>query len=164
MLRGVVRRILARRGLPLDLEEDLLQDIFVSLLKDDCAALADWDPDRGTLDAYLRFYARSRAIDQLRRRRDVAVDERRLSAAVERDRPPAAEGAWLDDALGRYRAECTEEDWRFLLAVVEGRETAELESVFALSTAAVYKRKQRLRDRLLEIRRMSTEKPAEGGA
>lgn len=152
MLRGVVRRILLRRGLALDLEEDLLQDVFVSVLKDNCAALAAWDADRGSLDVYLRQFARSRAIDQIRRLgRDIATDDEQLTVVAERRSPPVPEAAWLDEALDRYRAECTDEDWRVLLAVIEGRETAEIEAMFGLSTAAVYKRKQRLRDRLLEL-------------
>lgn len=152
MLRGVVRRILLRHGLSPDLEEDILQDIFVSLLRDDCAALASWDPARAPLDTYLRLWARSRAVERLRARgRDIATDEARLAALVDGGLK-AEDLAWLDEALRRYRAECKEDDWQFLVAVSGGHETAELQAMFGLKSDAVYKRKQRLRDRLLAIK------------
>jgi len=80
---GFVRRyggliIAAVRGVapaPVDVE-DLTQDVFVRLCKDDFRLLRTYDPSRAGLSTWLTIVARSTARDALRRRRldSVAID------------------------------------------------------------------------------------------
>lgn len=71
--------------------EDLTQDVFVRLCKDDFRLLRSYDPMRASLSTWLTIVARSTARDALRRRRADAVPidsvpEGRL--AVEPVEPP----------------------------------------------------------------------------
>jgi len=52
--------------------EDVIQEVFLALIRDDCG----YDPERGTLAGYLFGIARKLVLRQLERRRtDVALDE-----------------------------------------------------------------------------------------
>ncbi len=53
--------------------EDLTQDVFVRLCKDDFRLLRSYDPARASLSTWLTIVARSTARDALRRRRAEAV-------------------------------------------------------------------------------------------
>ena len=53
--------------------EDLTQDVFVRLCKDDFRLLRSYDPTRAALSTWLTIVARSTARDALRRRRPEAV-------------------------------------------------------------------------------------------
>ena len=53
--------------------EDLTQDVFVRLCKDDFRLLRSYDPARAALSTWLTIVARSTARDALRRRRTEAV-------------------------------------------------------------------------------------------
>ena len=53
--------------------EDLTQDVFVRLCKDDFRLLRSYDPARAALSTWLTIVARSTARDALRRRRSDAV-------------------------------------------------------------------------------------------
>lgn len=75
-LRGVGERAAA---------EDVRQQVFAELWE----RRASYDPDRGTVRAWVMTIARSRTIDHLRRRVPTADTE-----AVERARAPAAGGAF----------------------------------------------------------------------
>jgi len=79
--------------------EDLTQDVFVRLCKDDFRLLRSYDPARAGLSTWLTIVARSTARDALRRRRVEAVPldavaEARLAVApvepVERVKLPEA--------------------------------------------------------------------------
>src|ERR1039458_8876167 len=51
--------------------EDVIQEVFLALIRDDCG----YDPERGTLSGYLFGIARKLVLRQLERRRtDVALD------------------------------------------------------------------------------------------
>lgn len=76
--------------------EDLAQEVFVRLLKDDAKLLRAYDPHRASLPTWLTIVARSAAIDRLRRQRPPAhsLDDRFQTAATidpprERIRIPA---------------------------------------------------------------------------
>lgn len=77
---GFVRRyggliVAAVRGIapvPGDIE-DLTQDVFVRLCKDDFRLLRSYDPARASLSTWLTIVARSTARDALRRRRPDSV-------------------------------------------------------------------------------------------
>jgi RNA polymerase sigma factor (sigma-70 family) len=53
--------------------EDLTQDVFLRLCKDDFRLLRSYDPARAGLSTWITIVARSTARDALRRRRPVAV-------------------------------------------------------------------------------------------
>ncbi len=67
--------VAAVRGLapPTGEIEDLTQDVFVRLCKDDFRLLRSYDPARAALSTWLTIVARSTARDALRRRRAEAV-------------------------------------------------------------------------------------------
>ena len=63
---AVGRVFKGRRGVPL---EDVVQDVFVRLVRDDFRILRQFDPVRASLPTYLAIVAGSTARDQLRRKR-----------------------------------------------------------------------------------------------
>ena len=71
VIMAAVQRILSARGLAPDQQkaEDISQDVFVRLIKDDFRLLKTYDPSRASLPTWLTIIARSSAIDSLRRRR-----------------------------------------------------------------------------------------------
>lgn len=99
-LLGVMLRILRRRALA----EETLQEVFVSIWQ----GAARYAPDRGRPRAWLYSIARYRAIDALRRERDV------LDASVDAERLIDPQSAEADDSIvsGRLAAalaRCLEE-------------------------------------------------------
>ena len=72
----VVRQTFGRYGLrgdPHDME-DVGQEVFIRLSKQDFALLKKFDPERAKLTTFLRVVASSTAIDWLRRRRPLSED------------------------------------------------------------------------------------------
>jgi len=72
----VVRQTFGRYGLrgdPHDME-DVGQEVFIRLSKQDFALLKKFDPERAKLTTFLRVVASSTAIDWLRRRRPQSED------------------------------------------------------------------------------------------
>ena len=72
----VVRQTFGRYGLrgdPHDIE-DVGQEVFIRLSKQDFALLKKFDPERAKLTTFLRVVASSTAIDWLRRRRPQSED------------------------------------------------------------------------------------------
>ena len=65
--------VAAVRGLAPGETDDLTQDVFVRLCKDDFRLLRSYDPARASLSTWLTIVARSTARDALRRRRAEAV-------------------------------------------------------------------------------------------
>ena len=68
---GAVRRTLRLRVAQVKSAEvqDVAQDVFVRLLRDDYRLLRTYDPQRAALSTWLTIVARSVALDHLRRRR-----------------------------------------------------------------------------------------------
>ena len=98
----VVRQTFGRYGLhgePHDIE-DVGQEVFIRLSKQDFALLKKFDPERAKLTTFLRVVASSTAIDWLRRRRPQSediddhagalADERSLRAFDAIDQPDTA--------------------------------------------------------------------------
>lgn len=81
LLHGVAMRTLRARGAGNDREaaRDVVQDIFLRLVKDDFRLLKTFDASRASLPTWLTVVARSTAIDSLRRpsptRDGVELDE-----------------------------------------------------------------------------------------
>lgn len=69
LMHGVALRTLRARSANIGLEEarDVVQDVFVRLVKDNFRLLATFDPARASLATWLTVVTRSAAIDHLRR-------------------------------------------------------------------------------------------------
>ena len=65
LIAASVRRVLG----PGSEVDDIAQDVFVRLCKDDCRLLRQFDPTRAGLTTWLTIVARSIALDAVRRRR-----------------------------------------------------------------------------------------------
>ena len=74
LLVHVVRHTAAARSVPLrkDVEEDVVADVMLQLLADDCAALRRFE-GRSSLASYLTVIARRTAVRELSRRRAAAA-------------------------------------------------------------------------------------------
>lgn len=69
IFRAIAKSLLNNNGLRgMQLQEDLIQDVYEEIFKNDMQALRKWDPQRGTLKGFLRIFAHHRIRDQLRRR------------------------------------------------------------------------------------------------
>lgn len=89
IILAAVRRTLPARGA--DAAEDLAQEVFLRLIRDDFRLLRTYDPHRASLATWLTLVARSTALDHLRRRRlpTVPLDAARAAAAPVPDEPQA---------------------------------------------------------------------------
>jgi RNA polymerase sigma factor (sigma-70 family) len=87
---AAIRRVMRGRGLVGEeaAAEDMAQEVFLRLVKDDFRLLRTYDAARASLVTWLTIVARSTAIDLLRRKRlpTVSLDE---AAPVEAPAPPA---------------------------------------------------------------------------
>ncbi|HET6429247.1 MAG TPA: sigma-70 family RNA polymerase sigma factor [Phycisphaerae bacterium] len=70
---AAVGRVLGRGRDRTEEAEDVAQDVFVRLVRNDFALLRRYDPDRSSITTWLTIVSRSVAIDHLRRRRLQAV-------------------------------------------------------------------------------------------
>lgn len=85
--------------------DDVTQDVFLRLWKDDRRLLRTYDPDRASLSTWLTFVARSSAIDHVRRRaRRAASALPETAGAVDAPSPPnEAADVPLERLSGRQR-------------------------------------------------------------
>lgn len=65
--------------------DDIVQDVFLRLVKDDFRLLRTYDPSRAALSTWLTLVARSTTIDRLRRKRLPTFSIESFDAPVERD-------------------------------------------------------------------------------
>ena len=75
---AAVRRTIGSGNRPADLEmEDIVQAVYLKLIREDCRLLRTFDPTRASMSTWLTLVARSTAIDTLRRQRPplALVDE-----------------------------------------------------------------------------------------
>ena len=93
VIMAAVGRVLSSRGLVGDLQraEDISQDVFVRLIKNNFRLLRSYDPDRASIPTWLTIIARSSTIDSLRRKqlRTVALEQAAPVASVEQGRDEA---------------------------------------------------------------------------
>ncbi|MCH2132486.1 MAG: sigma-70 family RNA polymerase sigma factor [Phycisphaerales bacterium] len=83
---AAVRRTIGGGHRPADLElEDIVQAVYLKLLRNDFRLLRSFNPDRASMSTWLTLVSRSTAIDALRRQRPLhaQVDE------ATPDKPPA---------------------------------------------------------------------------
>lgn len=66
LIRGVIWQLLARAGRADDVA-DVLQEVFVRLVRDDFSVLRRYDPARARLGTWLGVVATSTAVDWLRK-------------------------------------------------------------------------------------------------
>jgi len=108
---AAVRRLLGRRGLVGEEQtaEDIAQDVFLRLIKDDFHLLRSYDAARASLVTWLTIVSRSATIDFLRRKRlrVVPLEEARLQAAE-----PDPAGAPLPAPRAAPTAEISEAEAR----------------------------------------------------
>ena len=87
LILSTVRRVLRTRGAEgQELAEDVVQDVFLRLIRDDFHLLRSYDGGRASLRTWLTIVARSMAIDVLRRKRLPTVrleDAAPVTAAAE---------------------------------------------------------------------------------
>lgn len=140
-------------------EEDLLQELFLRLFRDNCRALRAWDPRLGrSLRAFLCVFACQRVIDQARaeRRRapELLVDDEGILRAMDAAALQAWDASPREELLLRLLQRCGEQELRlFQLSFLLGMTTAEVATELKMTTAAVYQRRHRLRRRLARLRR-----------
>jgi RNA polymerase sigma-70 factor (ECF subfamily) len=82
---------------------DVVQDVFVRIVRDDFRLLRTFDPSRASLTTWLTVVARSVAIDHLRRRRIEAAPLEGHDVAGEAPPPPAAPAVPLHLLTDRQR-------------------------------------------------------------
>ena len=136
------------------LGEDLLQEVFVSLVQDDWRVLRSWDPTRGlTLEGYVGLVASNLAASTLRNGRrsawredpteDAALVDAVGGAAPESTRLQARDT--LTRLVPRLRSELSARGaWIFELLVLEPRPLEEVARLTGLDVAALHAWKSRI--------------------
>jgi len=71
---SAVRRTIGSGQRPADLElDDIVQAVYLKLIRNDCRLLRSFDPARASMSTWLTLVARSTAIDTLRRQKPKAT-------------------------------------------------------------------------------------------
>lgn len=96
-LWGVIVRILSRR----DAAEDVLQEVYVKIWE----RAGSFDPAKASPITWMATIARNRAIDELRRRSPVSIEEAPEALEVQESGPDPLEGAQQSEELKRLQ-EC----------------------------------------------------------
>lgn len=71
--------------------EDIVQDVFVRLIKDDYHLLRSYDPDRSSLPTWLTLVARSVALDAVRVQRPPTIALEDAPPLADKSAPPSEE-------------------------------------------------------------------------
>jgi RNA polymerase sigma-70 factor (ECF subfamily) len=126
-LWGIVVRILPRR----DVAEDVLQDVYVRIWE----RAGSFDPAKASPITWMASIARNRAIDEVRRRRPVSIEEAPEALEVAESGPDPLESAEQSEELRRLK-ECLdglepERREMVLLAYYTGLSRDELAQRFA---------------------------------
>jgi RNA polymerase sigma factor (sigma-70 family) len=88
LVRAAVGKVVGR-GMPGLDPDDLVQDVYIRLVRDDLALLRRFDPGRARLSTWITLVARSVAIDAARRRRLPTTALGDAAAAVTAPEPAA---------------------------------------------------------------------------
>jgi RNA polymerase sigma-70 factor, ECF subfamily len=94
-LWGVVVRILPRR----DIAEDVLQDVYVRIWE----RAASFDPAKASPITWMATIARNRAIDEVRRKSSVSIEDAPESLEVEQDAPSPLDNTQMSQDLRRLQ-------------------------------------------------------------
>ncbi len=141
---------------PRSLVEDLTQEIFLHLFRDNAKILRAWDPKLGSLKSYVGMIVDRRGRSMLRRRQREWPSEDEKLERPSPDADPEAQAAsreQLEVALERLRKELSSESWQiFELLFVDERSTEEVCQITELSPGLIYQRKSRLLKKARELR------------
>ena len=94
-LWGVVVRILPRR----DIAEDVLQDVYVRIWE----RAVSFDPAKASPITWMATIARNRAIDEVRRKSMVSIEDTPESLEVEQDAPSPLDNTQMSEDLRRLQ-------------------------------------------------------------
>lgn len=92
-LLGIIKRILTRR----DIAEEILQDVYVTVWE----RAGDFDPKRASPITWLATIARNRALDCVRRRQMLSIEDTPAALDAPTDDPHPLDGLELSDDLAR---------------------------------------------------------------
>lgn len=93
IVHAAVRRTLRRHHAAADSADDVVQEVFLRLIRNDLHLLRTFDPARASLATWLTLVARSTTIDHLRRTRPPAVPIEQAREAAVPAPPTPSEGA-----------------------------------------------------------------------
>ena len=94
-LWGIVVRILPRR----DIAEDVLQDVYVRIWE----RAVSFDPAKASPITWMATIARNRAIDEVRRKSTVSIEDTPESLEVEQDAPSPLDNTQMSEDLRRLQ-------------------------------------------------------------
>jgi RNA polymerase sigma-70 factor (ECF subfamily) len=127
-LWGIVVRILPRRAMA----EDVLQDVYVRIWE----RAATFDPAKASPITWMATIARNRAIDEVRRRTPVSIEDAPEALEVVEEGLNPLQGAELSQDLRRLQ-ECLQGREIVLLAYYNGLSRDELAKRFAHPVATI---------------------------
>lgn len=123
--------------------EDVVQNVYLRLIRNDCRLLRRFDRERGTLTTWLSWIARSAAIDQLRGRRHAHIPLDNVGELVLDEPDENTEDPPFHLLTGRQRLVLR-------LLFDEGRTCEEAARILGVSTQTVYSTKNKAISRLRE--------------
>jgi RNA polymerase sigma-70 factor, ECF subfamily len=125
--------------------EDVFQEVFVSLFKNDCEALAHYDPSRASLGTYLCTIAKNAAINACKRKR-VDIVEYTDIPGEERETPETLLD--LKDAAQRIESILpsltARERFFFKLYFEDNAPPEEIAEILGVSIDTVYSKKAKI--------------------
>jgi RNA polymerase sigma-70 factor (ECF subfamily) len=150
-------RFFRRRNVPFPDAEDLVQRVFSSLVVS--LPQFTYDPNRGRFRDYLFRCARNALSEWARcpgRNGKALFNHGGLDSAVSSELDPAEAAAWEEEWIGHHyrlaleslRVMAAERDIAILERSMGGASVADLAREFAMEEAAVYKVRQRIRERM----------------
>ena len=130
--------------------DDLVQDVYLRLMKKDCRLLRQFDPARATLPTWAAIVARSVTLDHLRSRRRIGPF--RGNPAAEVPETAGTRDIEASDMLEYVKGRLSAEEWNTLnLLMVEGLAPEAVGKQLGLSTKTVYNRKLRILKKLRQL-------------
>ncbi len=147
VIMAAIHRILSARGPTTNqqIAEDICQDVFVRLIKNDFRLLRSYDPTRASLSTWLTIISRSSAIDFLRRRQlpTVPLDQAPVIASPTKAPEPSSVAERLPVGLLSPRQ-------KLILKLIFDRQmdTAAIAKLLGISAQTVRSTKNKAIDRL----------------
>jgi RNA polymerase sigma factor (sigma-70 family) len=136
-----------------DVVDDLYQELFVSLLRDDCKKLRQFRGDRGcTIASWLRVVASRLTIDHLRQQRPKDVEATDAIPSNQMDVPSALIEREEERALGQAMEALSPRDRLIIeLSFHQSLSPEEIAGVLKISVGAFYTQKSRVLAKLREV-------------
>lgn len=131
LIYAAVQRTVGKRQNRAGVEvDDIVQDVYARLIRDDCRLLRRFDPRKASLVTYLTLIARSTAIDALKRRTPETV-------SLEPEHQPAqtplqGEKDSISDATKSLPLDLLSERQRLILHLLFNREMSVVEAAAVL--------------------------------